>query len=230
MFTIAIDGPSGSGKSTAARETARRLGFGYLDTGAMYRAVALGCLRAGIAQNDRPAITAYCRGADIRLSFEPTAQRVVLAGEDVTTAIREPAVSAWVSAVATNQNCRSELVGRQQAVIAAGDFVLEGRDTTTVIAPTAQVRLLLLADPRARLARRGAELGGAVDREQLTDQVLRRDHDDATMVDFERPAIGVHVIDSTDLAPEEVVRRILALAQAAGLDRSGRAVLAAEPA
>jgi cytidylate kinase len=216
MFTIAIDGPSGSGKSTAAKGTAQRLGFRYLDTGAMYRAVALGCLRQGLAPEDRAAIAAYCRSVNLDLTTEPTDPRVTLAGEDITAAIREPAVSAWVSTVATNPDCRAELVRRQQAIIAGGDFVLEGRDTTTVVAPTAQVRLLLLADPGARLARRGAELGDRVDPAALTDQVLRRDRDDSTLVDFHNPAEGVRVIDSTALSPAEVVDRIVALAVATG--------------
>jgi cytidylate kinase len=217
MFTIAIDGPSGSGKSTAAKGTARRLGCRYLDTGAMYRAVALGCLRAGLGKADTAAITAYCRNLDLDLSTDPDHQRLILAGDDITAAIREPEVSAWVSAVATIAECRAELVRRQQAIIAADDFVLEGRDTTTVVAPAAQVRILLVADAAARLARRGAELGAKVDAAQLADQVLRRDRDDSTLVDFQSAAPGVHIIDSTTLSKTAVIDKIVALAQAAGL-------------
>jgi cytidylate kinase len=216
VFTIAIDGPSGSGKSTAAKGVARRLGLRYLDTGAMYRAVAVACLEAGLASDDPAAVAACCRAAVVEVATDPDRPRVTLGGADVTAAIRQPAVSAWVSVVATNSDCRKDLVGRQQAVIATGDFVLEGRDTTTVVAPGAQVRLLLSAAPQTRLARRGAELAGRVDAAQLADQVLRRDRDDATLVDFERPAPGVHLIDSTNLGPEEVVDQIVALAVTAG--------------
>jgi cytidylate kinase len=216
MFTIAIDGPSGSGKSTAARGVARRLDFHYLDTGAMYRAVAVGCLEAGLARDDAAAIAAYCQAADLVITTDPDAQRVTLGGADVTAAIRAPAVSAWVSAVAVNPACRADLVARQQAVLATADFVVEGRDTTTVVAPDAEVRLLLVADAQARLARRGAELGARVGAADLADQVLRRDRDDATLVEFERPAPGVHVLDSTHLAPEAVIDQIVAWAVAAG--------------
>ncbi|MDR1806729.1 MAG: (d)CMP kinase [Propionibacteriaceae bacterium] len=216
-FWIAIDGPSGAGKSTAAKGVARRLGFRYLDTGAMYRAVAVGCLRSGVDHGDGPAIADVTRGLDLDISTDPDNQYILLAGDDITRAIREPAVSAWVSAVSTNPECRAELVRRQQAIIAGGDFVLEGRDTTTVIAPTAQVRLLLVARPEARLRRRGAELGAKVDAAQLRDQVLRRDQDDSTLVDFQNAAAGVRVLDSTDLTIDAVQDQIIAWARQAGL-------------
>jgi cytidylate kinase len=215
-FTIAIDGPSGSGKSTAALGVARRLGLCYLDTGAMYRAVAVGCLRSGVDHADAAAIAEVTRRLDLEISTDPDDQYIKLAGDDITAAIREPAVSAWVSAVSTNPECRRELVRRQQAIIAGGDFILEGRDTTTVIAPHAQVRLLLLASPEARLARRGHELGQRVNAEQLRDQVIRRDRDDSTLVDFQNPVAGVHVLDSTELTIEQVQDQIIAWAEEAG--------------
>ena len=217
MYTIAIDGPSGSGKSTAARGVARALGCAYLDTGAMYRAVAVGCLEAGIDHDDAPAIAAYCRSMALDISTDPDDQYVRLAGVDITAAIREPAVSAWVSAVSTNPECRADLVARQQAIIAVTSTVAEGRDITTVVAPAAEVRVLLTADPAARLARRGAELGAAVDAAQLADQVLRRDRDDSTLVNFTVAADGVVTIDSTWLGPDAVIAQILVLARQAGI-------------
>jgi cytidylate kinase len=218
-FTIAIDGPSGSGKSTAAMGVARRLGLRYLDTGAMYRAVAVGCLRSGVDHADAAAIAEVTRRLDLEISTDPDDQYIRLAGDDITRAIREPAVSAWVSAVSTNPECRRELVRRQQAIIATGDFVLEGRDTTTVIAPEAQVRLLLLASAETRLARRGQELGKKVSADQLRDQVIRRDRDDSTLVDFQNAAEGVHVLDSTELTIDQVQDQIVAWARAAGWTR-----------
>ncbi len=140
MFTIAIDGPSGSGKSTAAKATAQRLGARYLDTGAMYRAVAVGAMAAGIGHDDASAIAEFCRRMDLEISTDPLNQFVRLAGRDVTQAIRAPEVSAWVSAVSTNAECRADLVARQRAIIATGNFVAEGRDITTEHASHKKIR------------------------------------------------------------------------------------------
>ncbi len=214
---VAIDGPSGSGKSTTAREVARRLGYGYLDTGAMYRGVAVACLRAGVARDDAVRIAEICRAVDLGVSTDPTDQTFRVDGVDATAAIREPQVSAWVSAVATNAECRAELVRRQRALITDGPCVAEGRDITTVVAPDAAVRVLLVADPERRMARRNAELGNALDVDALRDQTLRRDRDDSALVNFTDAAEGVTVIDSTDMTIEEVVGRILDLARGAGL-------------
>ena len=220
MFTIAIDGPSGSGKSTAAKMTARALGCGYLDTGAMYRAVAVGCMESGI--EDPNAIAAYCQGMDLEISTDPDDQYVRLSGHDITSNIRSPEVSAWVSTVATNPQCRTDLVRRQQEILASGSFVAEGRDITTVVAPHAQVRVLLTADPEARMSRRGAELGGQLSQADLHDQIVRRDRDDSTLVNFTVAADGVATIDSTNLTPDQVVAQILILAEQAGINPGER--------
>jgi cytidylate kinase len=219
--TVAIDGPSGSGKSTAAKAVAERLGYHYLDTGAMYRAVAVGCLRSGVDRTDAAAVTDYCRRMDLAMSTDPSDSWVRLDGRDITADIRLPEVSAWVSVVATNPDCRAELVRRQQALLATANFVAEGRDITTVVAPQAPVRILLQADPAVRLARRGAELGNRVTAAELSDQVLRRDRDDSTLVNFVEAAPGVTVIDSTNLTPSEVVDRIVTLVEAAGFSVAG---------
>jgi len=215
VFTIAIDGPSGSGKSTAAKMTARALGCGYLDTGAMYRAAAVGCMESGI--EDSESIASYCQGMDLEISTDPDDQYVRLSGRDITTAIRSPEVSAWVSKVSTNSACRTDLVRHQQEILSSGSFVAEGRDITTVVAPHAQVRILLTADPEARMSRRGAELGGKLSDADLHDQIVRRDKDDSTLVNFTVAADGVATIDSTNLTPDQVVTQILLLAERAGI-------------
>ena len=214
---VAMDGPSGSGKSTTARLVAERLGYQYLDTGAMYRGVAVACLRAGVDRDDAAAIARICRRVRLDLTTDPGPQRLLVDDVDVTARIRTPEVSAWVSAVATNADCRADLVRRQQQIITGGRFVIEGRDTTTVVAPDAAVRVLLVADPQRRMARRNAELGGILDEAALRDQTLRRDQDDSTLVNFTEAAPGVHLIDSTELSLEQVVEQVLGLARAAGL-------------
>ena len=217
MFTIAIDGPSGAGKSTTAKMTARALGCSYLDTGAMYRAVAAGCMATGIGHDDPEGITTFCKEMNLDISTDPNNQYVMLNGADVTTTIRLPEVTAWVSAVSTIPACREELVRRQQEVLQAGSFVAEGRDITTVVAPNAEVRILLTADPEVRMARRGAELDGALDLATLQDQILRRDNDDSALVNFCVAADGVVTIDSTLLTLAEVVAQVLLLADRAGI-------------
>lgn len=162
-LVIAIDGPSGSGKSTTARLLANELLLGYLDTGAMYRAVAWEYLRKAGTMEAADAIVEITRAADLRISTHPDAPRVTINGHDVTAAIREPQVSASVSVVATNTDVRRILTKKMREIIAAHHhrIVVEGRDITTVVAPDADVRILLVADPEARVARRAAELGRA---------------------------------------------------------------------
>lgn len=212
-LVIAIDGPSGSGKSTTARMLADRLQLGYLDTGAMYRAVAWEFLRSGGAAEDAEAIVQVTREADVRISTHPDAPLVTVNGHDVTAAIREPQVSASVSVVATNTDVRRILTKKMREIIAAHHrrIVVEGRDITTVVAPDADVRILLVADPEARVARRAAELGESVDQNAVTDQVIRRDRDDSTVSNFTDASEGVVVIDSTFQLPDQVVQHILDL-------------------
>jgi cytidylate kinase len=209
---VAIDGPSGSGKSSTARAVARRLGLAFLDTGAMYRAITWLALKEGIDPRDTAAVALLLAGARLDVQTDPDEPRIAIDGHDVSTAIREPEVSAAVSAIATNLDVRADLIGRQQAIIAAADgIVAEGRDITTVVAPDAQVRVLLVADPAERVARRHAELGEGVDAAAVTDQVIRRDRDDSTVAEFESAAPGVTVVDSTRLNLDEVVEVICAL-------------------
>ena len=151
------------------------------------------------------------------LVLEPDAFTIAIDGTDVTKAIRAPEVSAVVSAVATNLDVRADLVARQKDLIAStpGGIVAEGRDITTVVAPDADVRVLLVADPQARIARRHAELSDRADVAAVTDQVIRRDRDDSTVAQFTSAAPGVHVIDSTELSLDDVVSAICALVPAA---------------
>ena len=210
---IAIDGPSGSGKSTTAKLLAKRLGLGYLDTGAMYRAATCECLRQYPDGAAGEAITRLVEEADLVCDTTPDEPRFSINGTDVTTEIREPRISAAVSAVATNLEVRRLLTDMMRGVIDAHErrIVVEGRDITTVVAPDADVRVLLVADPEARVARRAAEVAGKASAAEVTDQVLRRDRDDSTVSNFTDAADGVTVIDSTFLSPDEVVDRIIAL-------------------
>jgi CMP/dCMP kinase len=212
-LVIAIDGPSGSGKSSTSRGVASRLGLDYLDTGAMYRAATWLALQTGVPRSDHEAVAQLVRDADLAINLDPLDPTITMAGTDVTAAIREPEVSAAVSSIATNLGVRELLIARQREIIAASrrGIVAEGRDITTVVAPDAMVRVLLVADPAARVARRHAELGEKVDQTAVTDQVIRRDRDDATVAQFEAAAPGVTVVDSTYLNLEEVIDAICAL-------------------
>ncbi|MDR1711951.1 MAG: (d)CMP kinase [Propionibacteriaceae bacterium] len=216
-LVIAIDGPSGSGKSTTSKGVARALGLEYLDTGAMYRAVTVAFLDSGVDPGDTAGVVAACTGARIEISTDPDAEWVRVNGRDVTAEIREQYVSQAVSTVSTIPECRADLVARQQAIIAAAKagIVAEGRDITTVVAPQAQVRILLTADPEVRMARRKADLGGDVDQAALADQVLRRDRDDSKLVNFTQAADGVIGLDCTHLSLQETIAAVLDLAKGA---------------
>ena len=216
-LVVAIDGPSGSGKSSTSRGVAARLGLAYLDTGAMYRAATWLAVHEGVDLTDVDAVADLVSRAQLVLELDPAHHSVTIDGHDVTTAIRDPDVSAAVSAVATNLAVRADLVARQKQVIAeaAGGIVAEGRDITTVVAPEAPVRVLLVADAAARVARRHAELGEHVDADAVHDQVVRRDRDDSTVAAFHDAAPGVTVLDSTELTLEQVIDAICALVPAA---------------
>jgi cytidylate kinase len=217
-LVVAVDGPSGSGKSSVSREVARRLGLEYLDTGAMYRAVCWYCLEQGIDLGDAERVADAARSIDLRMGTDPRDPGVHVGGRDVALEIRETRISGAVSAVATNLEVRAELQSRQRALIAAArsgprrGVVAEGRDITTVVAPEAEVRLLLTADERARLARRALEVHGTADEAALAatrDQVVRRDADDSTVSTFHEAADGVLALDSSALTFEQTVEAVL---------------------
>ena len=213
---IAVDGPSGSGKSTVSRAVARRLGLGYLDTGAMYRALAWWCAHEGVDLDDREAVAAAAASMPLEMSLEPDDGRVCVAGVDVSRQIRTPGLSEVVSKVATNLKVREELVRRQRAIVEGARYgiVAEGRDITTVVAPDADVRVLLTASKEARLARRALETRGSADAAAVAatrDEVLRRDADDSAVAEFLTAADGVTRIDSSAMGVEEVVEAVVSL-------------------
>ena len=209
-LVVAVDGPSGSGKSSVSKEVARRLGAAYLDTGAMYRAVAWHCANSQVDLTDPEAVLAAAQGIELVISVDPDAERVVVGTEDITQAIREPEVTAVVSTVATNMPVRQVLVERQRQMMDTHRrIVAEGRDITTVVAPDADARVLLTASAEARMARRGIQLGGTVGERDLKEQISGRDAKDSTVVDFMTPAEGVGLVDSTELDLEQTVTAML---------------------
>jgi len=201
---VAIDGPAGAGKSTVARALARALGFGYLDSGAMYRAVGLMTLRHGGAASEQAE----------RLNLELD-DRVMVDGEDVTEAIRAPEVSEAASRVATNPRVRSALAQKQRELLAKGDWVAEGRDIGTVVAPDAPVKVFLTADPEERARRRAHELGGDVLTVQR-DQAIRDAQDASREHSPLALAPGAVELDTTGLSVDEVVERIADMVRSAG--------------
>jgi cytidylate kinase len=213
-MVIAIDGPAGAGKSTVARALARELHFTYLDSGAMYRSVALAALeRGGGRLPERPgALGQVARAVTIELGGGPsgTPGPVLLHGRDVTSAIRAPEVSEAASTVAADPEVRQALVDKQRKLIAAGDWVAEGRDIGTVVAPDAAVKVFLTADPAERARRRAAELGADA-ATVLAEQTMRDERDSTREHSPLRAATGAVRIDTTGLGVEEVVGRIAAL-------------------
>ncbi|MGO4191671.1 (d)CMP kinase [Arthrobacter sp. YAF17] len=212
-LVVAIDGPSGSGKSSVSKEVARRLRLAYLDTGAMYRALTWYCLDSGTDLEDAAAVEAAAENLPLEISTSPAEEYVRVGGTDVTLAIREPSISAAVSAVATTLGARTELIRRQRVLIEKHHrrMVVEGRDITTVVAPHAEVRMLLTASEEARLRRRGIQLGGSQNAEQLAAQVTQRDAKDSTVVNFTRAADGVVTLDSSELDFAETVEAALSI-------------------
>ncbi|MDO9589579.1 MAG: (d)CMP kinase [Microcella sp.] len=213
---VAVDGPAGSGKSSVSREAARRLDFGYLDTGAAYRALAWHCLDEGVDLDDADAVAERIVDFDYATGLSPDRFFVRVGGEDITTDIREPRVSAAVSAVARVPEVRAALTAMFRELAAehpAAGVIIEGRDITTVVAPEAAVRVLLTASPEARIVRRSAELS-AVSTEATAQQLASRDAQDSRVVDFMNAAEGVTTLDSTDLDFEQTVQALITIVRA----------------
>lgn len=211
-MVIAIDGPAGAGKSTVARALATELGFTYLDSGAMYRCVALAALRRAADPDDAGAMTDLA--GSIAISFE--GERVELDGEDVSDAIREPEVSEASSRVSVHPGVREAMVARQRELIAAGRYVAEGRDIGTVVSPDSPLKVFLTASAEERARRRAAQTGE--DPETVLAAQLERDRrDESREHSALRPAADAVEIDTTGLGQDEVVDRISALAAERGL-------------
>jgi cytidylate kinase len=210
---VAIDGPAGSGKSTVARGVAGALGFSYLDSGAMYRCVALASL-------EDPARGAAEHAAAVEISL---GDRVLLAGRDVTHAIRSPTVSAQASVVAADPAVRAALVARQRKLLGSGSWVAEGRDIGTVVAPEAALKVFLDASDAERAARRAHELGA--DPAEVAAELRARDSRDRDREHSPLEAApDAVVLDSSGLDAGEVVARIVALARAADAGGGGEDV------
>jgi cytidylate kinase len=211
-MVIAIDGPAGAGKSSVARGVAAELGFTYLDSGAMYRCVALAALEAGVDPDDAAAVAALAAGLEIVLDGE----RVLLGERDVSAAIRAPEVSAAASHVSVHPAVREAMVERQRALIAAGRYVAEGRDIGTVVSPDAPLKVFLNASEEERARRRALQTGE--DREAVLAAQRRRDaRDSGRSHGALRVAEDAVELDTTGFSAEQVVARVVELARQRGL-------------
>lgn len=211
-MVIAIDGPAGAGKSSVARAVAAELGFTYLDSGAMYRSVALAAIERRLGLDDAEAVEALAR----ELEIEFDGRRVLLDGEDVSDAIRAPLVTAAASRVSVHPGVREAMVARQRELIAAGEYVAEGRDIGTVVSPEAPLKVFLTASDEERARRRAAETGE--DFESVLDAQRRRDERDTEREHGAlRAAADAVELDTTGLGLEEVVGRVVAMARERGL-------------
>jgi len=203
---VAIDGPAGSGKSTVASALAERLGFLYLDTGAMYRALTWLACRDGLALDDGHALAALAREHPVSFTAEG---KVDIDGEDVSTEIRDAEIDRLVPVVARHPEVREVMRERQRLLGAAGDSVIEGRDIGSVVAPSAEVKVFLVAEEAERARRRSADRPG-VGVETLADDLRRRDERDAVNT---QPAEDAVILDTTELGIDEVVESIARLVE-----------------
>lgn len=216
---VAIDGPSGSGKSTISRNVAAALDLGYLDTGAMYRAAAWGVEHRGVDLNDSAAIAAAVQTMKFTINAVPHAPRIFVDGVDVMHVIRTDHINTIVSAVSSVPEVRTTLIALQREIISQArestrGIVVEGRDITTVVAPEAQVRILLTADEETRVSRRALEDQGDAHSETLDRErslVLDRDTRDAKVTSFHVAADGVTTVDSTDLSVSQTLDTVMRL-------------------
>lgn len=214
-FNIAIDGPAGAGKSTIAKKIAKKLGYIYVDTGAMYRAMALYLIREKVEPSETDKISARCMEADISIGYENDEQIVYLNGENVNGLIRTEEVGNMASVISPNPNVRRKLVELQHKLAASKDVVMDGRDIGTCVLPHAQVKVYLTADSRVRAERRHKELtdkGIASDLDAIEKDIIERDHQDMTReLSPLRQAEDATLIDSSYMTIDEVVEAVIAL-------------------
>jgi cytidylate kinase len=219
---VAIDGPAGSGKSTVAKRVAEKLGFHYLDTGAMYRAVAFRALASGVLPSDEAKVAAIAVNDEVSFGHEPgeaLASRVFIGGDDVTKAIRLPRVDDAVSAVARLSRVREAMLEQQRRLASADNVVIEGRDIGTVVFPEAEVKIFLTATPEERARRRAAQhaAGGLlVDPAGVRESIHRRDEADSTRAVAPLvPADDALIVDTTGMTLAQVIDRVVALVSGA---------------
>lgn len=214
-FNIAIDGPAGAGKSTIAKKIAKKLGYIYVDTGAMYRAMALHLLREQIDPSETEKIDVKCEEADITIGYEDGEQIVYLNGENVNGLIRTEEVGNMASASSPNPNVRKKMVKLQKKLAASKDVVMDGRDIGTCVLPNAQVKVYLTADSRVRAERRYKELtakGISCDLDTIEKDIIERDHQDMTReISPLMQAEDATLLDSSYMTIDEVVDAVIAL-------------------
>lgn len=214
-YNIAIDGPAGAGKSTIAKLAAKQLGFIYVDTGAMYRAMGIFLMREGVDSEDSAAVSAKCREADITIRYENGEQVVYLNGENVNGVIRTEEAGTMASLTSKNPDVRKKLVELQQRLAADADVVMDGRDIGTCVLPNAQVKVYLTAGSAVRAKRRYLELaakGESCDIETIEADIIERDRQDMTReISPLVQAKDAVLIDSSDMTIEEVAERIISL-------------------
>ena len=212
--TVAIDGPAGSGKSSVSKAVAKRRGYAYLDTGAAYRAFAWFAIHRGVPTDDASRVRELIGEFSGRPASALVGTAWQLDGQDITAEIRSDTVSAAVSGYSRLQNVRemlNRLFRTVMGTVDASGIVVEGRDITTVVAPDATVRVLLTARPEVRAARRARQAGRETDVQQVSERIRARDAKDSQVVEFQKPADGVVVVDTSDLTFEESVDRVLSL-------------------
>lgn len=214
-FNVAIDGPAGAGKSTIARQAAKQLNFIYVDTGAMYRAMALFMLRKGISSEDTKGLEAACKEVDITIEYQNDEQQVILNGENVNGLIRTEEVGKMASAVAKNGKIREKLVDLQQKLAKKADVVMDGRDIGTCVLPQADVKIYLTASVEERARRRHKELvekGETCDIEKIKADIIARDEQDMNReISPLKKAEDAVLLDGSDMTIQEVTEEIMRL-------------------
>ena len=212
-FCIAIDGPAGAGKSTIARKLAEKMGMIYVDTGAMYRAMALFMLEEGIGKEDTEAMDSRCGEADITIRYEDGVQKVYLNNKNVNSLIRTEEVSTMASISSQQQSVRKKLVSLQKELARKADVVMDGRDIGTCVLPDADVKIYLTASSSVRAKRRYEELlakGEVCDFHEIEQDIIERDHRDMTRAESPlRQAEDAILVDSSDMTVEEVMETIV---------------------
>ncbi len=215
MYNIAIDGPAGAGKSTIAKIVAKELGFIYVDTGAMYRTLALACFRDRIDTTDEEAVVAKCESVKVTLGYEDGTQKVYLNGEDVSTEIRREEIGNLTSAIAVYSGVRKILVALQQNLAAKNNVVMDGRDIGTAVLPNADLKVYLTASVETRAKRRYDELvekGQNCDLKEIEKDIEDRDYRDMNRdVSPLSQAEDAVLVDSSDMTIDEVVAKIISL-------------------